>query len=112
MSKVNVDPRIMIRVVPDGEVHIAFKWTKDDLAQMAMAFLAVSDGKMKAEEAAMIFRLRDREAIDYGYSVFHKIWAAETTRLKRVDEAATTTPCKDRISAWTKAPKRRPMLCT
>ncbi len=42
----------------------------------------------------------------------YKIWAAETTRLKRVDEAATTTPCKDRISAWTKAPKRRPMLCT
>jgi hypothetical protein len=41
----------------------------------------------------------------------HKNWAAETTRLKRVEEVAITTPCRDRISAWKKPSKRRPMLC-
>jgi len=65
MSNVKVDPRIKIRVVPDGEVHIAFRWTKDDLAKMAAAFVAVCDGKMKAEDASMVLRLRDREAVDY-----------------------------------------------
>lgn len=49
MSNVKVDPRIKIRVVPDGEVHIVFKWTKDDLANMAAAFVAVCDGRLKAE---------------------------------------------------------------
>jgi hypothetical protein len=65
MPKINVDPRIKIRVLPDGEVHVVFAWTKDDLAQMAAAFVAVCDGKMNAEDALMVFRLRNKDGVDY-----------------------------------------------
>lgn len=64
-NDVDVDPRIKIRVVPDGEIHIYFTWTKDDLAQMAIAFLAVSDGRMKADDVVMALRMRDKEGVDY-----------------------------------------------
>lgn len=64
-NDVDVDPRIKIRVVPDGEIHIYFTWTEDDLAQMAMAFLAVSDGKMKADDVVMALRMRDKGGVDY-----------------------------------------------
>ncbi len=72
MDGIRVDPRISIKVVPDGEVHICFSWTKDDLATMAQAFLAVMDGKIKPEEAMMVFRIRNVQAIDYMISELQK----------------------------------------
>jgi len=65
VPKVNVDPRIKIQTVQDGEIHIVFTQTKNDLAQLAMAFLAVSDGQMAEEDAKIVFRLRSREGVDY-----------------------------------------------
>jgi hypothetical protein len=65
MTKINVDPRIEIRPIADGEIHIIFTWTKDDLAQMAKAFLAVSDGRLAEKDAKMVFRLRNKDGIDY-----------------------------------------------
>ena len=64
-KEIRVDPRIQIKVVPDGEVHIRFTLTLDHLAEYARAFIAMSDGEMKEGEAFMAFRLRSVEAIDY-----------------------------------------------
>jgi hypothetical protein len=61
----DIDPRIKIQVVADGEVHIAFTWTKEDLAQFALAFVQVCDGRMRAQDAKAVFRLRSKEGIDY-----------------------------------------------
>lgn len=65
MTKVQVDPRIKIQTVADGEVHIIFNQTKDDLAQLAIAFIAVSDGKMDEKDVKILFRLRNKEGVDY-----------------------------------------------
>lgn len=65
MADINVDPRINIFAIADGEIHIVFTWTKEDLAQLAMAFLAVSDGKISEKDVKMAFRLRNREGVDY-----------------------------------------------
>lgn len=63
--KLTVDDRIEIKTLPDGEVHIVFSWTADDLAQFARAFVAVCDGKMKAHEAKAVLRMRSKEGLDY-----------------------------------------------
>ena len=65
MSDIKVDPRIKIRVVPDGEIHIIFEWTLADLSEFARAFLAVSNGEIKSNEVHAAFRLRNREGVDY-----------------------------------------------
>lgn len=65
MAQIKVDPRIKIRVVPDGEIHIVFAWSLDDLAEFARAFLAMSDGKIKPGEVHAAFRLRNKEGVDY-----------------------------------------------
>lgn len=62
---VNVDPRIKIETVSDGEIHLVCSLSKEDLAQYAVAFVAVCDGKMRADEAKTVLRLRSREGIDY-----------------------------------------------
>lgn len=63
-TEINVDPRIEIKVIPDGEVYIIFKWTIDDLKNFAMAYLAAMEGKLSNGAYAM-FRLRNKEGIDY-----------------------------------------------
>ena len=65
MSKINVDPRIKIKVVPDGESHIMVNWTLDDLEQFARAWLAMSDGEVKEGEISAAFRLRNKDGVDY-----------------------------------------------
>jgi len=65
MSKINVDPRIKIKVVPDGEIHIMVNWTLDDLEQFARAWLAMSDGEVKEGEISAAFRLRNKDGVDY-----------------------------------------------
>lgn len=65
MDKATIDPKIKIRVVPDGEIHITFAWSLDDLAEFAKAFLAMSDGKVKEGEVIAAFRLRDKIGVDY-----------------------------------------------
>ena len=65
MTEISIDPRIEIRMVADGEIHIMFAWTKADLAQFAMAFLAVSEGRLAEKDVKMAFRLRNKDGIDY-----------------------------------------------
>ena len=65
MSGIRVDPRVKIKVIPDGEIHIIFEWSYADLSEFARAFLAVSDGKLKPGEVHAAFRLRNREGVDY-----------------------------------------------
>lgn len=63
--KANVDPKIEIRTVADGEVHIVITLSLDDLALQAQAFLLMSDRKIKKDEARMVLRMRSIEGLDY-----------------------------------------------
>ena len=65
MPNIKVDPRIRVKVVPDGEIHITFAWNLEDLEQLARAYLAMSDGKAKQGDIVMAFRLKNKEAVDY-----------------------------------------------
>lgn len=63
--KINVDPRIHIRVVPDGEIHITFDWTLEDLELFARYWLAMNDGEVKPGDVGAVFRLRNKDGVDY-----------------------------------------------
>lgn len=75
---VSVDPKIEIKILPDGEVHILFSLSNDDLAELARAFVASMDGKLKPGEAKLAFRLRSEEGIDY---LIEQLQAAKQKRL-------------------------------
>lgn len=82
MTDIKVDPRIKIEVVPDGEIHISFDWSLDDLAVLAQAFLAMSEGKIEEGDVAAKFRLRNKEGVDYLISELQKardeLWPQNT----------------------------------
>jgi hypothetical protein len=69
---VNVDPRIKIQTVSDGEIHLVCSLSKDDLAQYALVFIGVCDGRMQAEDVKTVLRLRSEEGIDYLISELQK----------------------------------------
>lgn len=63
-NNVSVDPRITIRLVPDGEVHIMQELPLEYLEVYARAWLDKMEGKMD-KPVYLVFRLRSVEAIDY-----------------------------------------------
>lgn len=65
VNKIRVHPNLKIKVIPDGEVHIVYELTLDHLAELARAFLAVSERKMKPADAEMAFRLKNVDAVDW-----------------------------------------------
>lgn len=62
---INIDPRIKVKIIPDGEIHIRFAWSMDDLEQFSRAWLAMSEGKLKDGDVAAVFRIRNKDAVDY-----------------------------------------------
>ena len=63
-NNVSVDPRVTIRLVPDGEVHIMQELPLEYLEVYARAWLDKMEGKTD-EPVYLIFRLRSVWAIDY-----------------------------------------------
>ena len=80
-KNLSIDPRIKIKIVPDGEIHIVFTWTKDDLETFARAFLASQEPGNENEKYAALFRLRTKEGVDYVLDELHKarqaLWGKE-----------------------------------
>ena len=63
-NNVSVDPRVTIRLVPDGEVHIMQELPLEYLEIYARAWLDKLEGKTDVP-VYLVLRLRSVEAIDY-----------------------------------------------
>lgn len=64
-ERVRVDPRIHVRVIPDGEVHIVFDMDEHTLFEFARAYVAMSEGRLNPEDAQLAFRVKTADALDY-----------------------------------------------
>lgn len=65
MSEIYIDPRISIKAIPDGEVHIEIRWTVDELEKFARAYLSASEEKTGKAMAVTVLRLRNKEGIGW-----------------------------------------------
>jgi len=60
---IQIDPRLKIAVIPDGEIHILIRWTYEDLEMLAKAFLAA--GETKSANAVGVLRMRNKDGVDH-----------------------------------------------
>ena len=65
MAKKLIDPRITIKHIPDGEVHIIINWSLKDLMILAYNYISVTDGKMSIDDAKSVLRIKSQIGLKY-----------------------------------------------
>ena len=63
-NEIRLDPRIKILPVADGEVHVVFEWTQEDLEKLARAWLAMQDLPWQPGSVCAAMRLKTPESVD------------------------------------------------
>ena len=67
-----IDPRIEIKHIPDGEVHIIINWSVADLIILAYNYISVTDGRMGINEAKSVLRIKSQIGLKYMISELEK----------------------------------------